>query len=78
MEVVYGILKGINVALREINEGGEKQKQLTMKDFQEKKTIKLNQIEIINREYFEQLKAEKTTKDYEGRFESISLKGTGD
>jgi len=26
MEVVYGILKGINVALREINEGGEKQK----------------------------------------------------
>jgi hypothetical protein len=53
MEIVYSILKGINLIVRELNIGEKKQEMLTKSDFTDVRVIKLKNIQVINRKFFE-------------------------
>jgi hypothetical protein len=55
MEIVCSILKGINVILRELNIDNNVQSSLVMRDFREKKIIQLTSIQVLKREYFENI-----------------------
>ena len=56
-EFVCVILKGINVVLREINLGSNKQSELDRKDFEAIHVANLKSIEVLNRAYFEKVKS---------------------
>lgn len=55
MELVYAILRGINVCLREINTNTQELDRLGKEDFKFTRIVPLKQIEVINREFFEKI-----------------------
>ena len=57
MEIVYSILKGINVIVRELNIDNKQQEVLSISDFNDFRIIKLKKIEVMKRKFFENAQA---------------------
>ena len=61
MEIVYSTLKGINRIIREID-GPIAHEQLTKEDFSYVKIARLNEIQVLRREFFEKTKVNELMK----------------
>jgi hypothetical protein len=61
MEIVYSTLKGINLIIREID-SPISHEQLTKEDFSYVKIARLNEIQVLRREFFEKTKVNELMK----------------
>ena len=67
MEIVCSILKGINVIVRDLANGNRTQEALSERDFDDFRVIRLTNIQVLKREYFENIEAKELKKMQQSR-----------